>query len=81
MNRIRIEEALKDKNVLLIDVRSPLEFEEDHIVGAVNIPILDNEERAIIGTLYRHEGKDTAIKKGLEFVSPKLESLYRQLRG
>lgn len=80
MNRIRIEEALKDKNVLLIDVRSPLEFEEDHIVGAVNIPILDNEERAIIGTLYRHEGKDTAIKKGLEFVSPKLESLYRQLR-
>ncbi|MBW7856791.1 MAG: tRNA 2-selenouridine(34) synthase MnmH [Leptonema sp. (in: Bacteria)] len=48
---------------VLIDVRSPLEFQEDHIPGAVNLPVLDDEERRQIGTLYkansfaaRHEG-------------------------
>ncbi len=80
MNRIRIEEALQDRNILFVDVRSPKEFAEDHIPGAINIPILDNEERAIIGTLYKHEGKDSAVQKGLEFVTPKLEQLYNQLK-
>jgi tRNA 2-selenouridine synthase len=37
----------------VIDVRSPLEFAEDHIPGAVNAPVLSNEERAVVGTLYK----------------------------
>ena len=36
----------------IIDVRSPAEFAEDHLPGAVNWPVLDNEERRIVGTLY-----------------------------
>jgi tRNA 2-selenouridine synthase len=36
----------------VIDVRSPAEFAEDHIPGAINLPVLDNEERAAVGTLY-----------------------------
>ena len=36
----------------IIDVRSPAEFAEDHLPGAVNWPVLDNDERRIIGTLY-----------------------------
>ena len=35
-----------------MDVRTPLEFEEDRITGSVNWPVLSNEERAEVGTLY-----------------------------
>lgn len=38
---------------LAVDVRSPGEFEEDHVIGAINCPVLDNEERAIVGTIYK----------------------------
>ncbi len=37
----------------IIDVRTPLEFAEDHIPGAINAPVLSNEERVIVGTLYK----------------------------
>ncbi|WP_431104114.1 tRNA 2-selenouridine(34) synthase MnmH [Roseateles noduli] len=39
----------------VIDVRSPGEFEEDHLPGALNWPVLDNDERRIVGTLYRQD--------------------------
>jgi tRNA 2-selenouridine synthase len=45
-------EALKQFDSV-IDVRSPAEFAEDHVPGAINCPVLDNEERARIGTLYK----------------------------
>ena len=38
---------------LVIDVRAPIEFAEDHIVGAVNMPVLSDIEREEIGTLYK----------------------------
>ncbi|CAB3783790.1 tRNA 2-selenouridine(34) synthase MnmH [Pararobbsia alpina] len=37
----------------VVDVRTPLEFAEDHIPGAINAPVLSNEERVIVGTLYK----------------------------
>merc|ERR1719391_1380238 len=47
-------EIQKQKNSYheIIDVRTPLEFAEDHIEGAINLPVLSNEERAQVGTLY-----------------------------
>lgn len=39
----------------VIDVRSPAEFAEDHVPGAVNWPVLDNDERRIVGTLYKQD--------------------------
>lgn len=61
---ISIDQLLHNlESVVLIDVRSPSEFKEDHLPGAVNLPVLDDEERRQIGTLYkansfeaRHEG-------------------------
>ena len=67
-----------------VDVRSPKEFEEDCIPGAINIPLFSNEERAIVGTLYKQVGKDIAIEKGLEIVSSKLPEMineYKKLKG
>jgi len=39
----------------IIDVRSPLEYEEDHIIGSINCPVLDDQERIIVGTIYKKE--------------------------
>jgi tRNA 2-selenouridine synthase len=60
-----------------IDVRTPAEFEHGHIPGAVNIPLFSNEERAIIGTIYKQEGKKPAMLKGMELVSPKFSEFIR----
>jgi tRNA 2-selenouridine synthase len=62
----------------LIDVRSPSEFAHGHIPGAVNIPLFSDEERAIVGTLYNHKGKEDALSKGLEIIGPKLKDFAGQ---
>lgn len=60
-----------------VDVRSPGEFEEATIPGSINIPIFDDEERAIVGTLYRQVGKEAATEKGLEIFSQKLPAFIK----
>ena len=54
---------------LTIDVRSPAEFALDHIPGAMNLPVLSNEERIQIGTLYTQVSPFDAKKLGATFVS------------
>ncbi len=48
----------------VIDVRSPAEYAEDHIPGAINLPVLDNEERAEVGTMYVQQSPFRARKIG-----------------
>ena len=54
----------------LVDVRSPGEFASGHITGAISIPLFGDDERAIVGTIYKQQGKQDAIEKGLEIVGP-----------
>jgi tRNA 2-selenouridine synthase len=53
----------------IIDVRSPAEFAEDHVPGAVNLPVLSNEERAIVGTIYVQESRFKARRVGAALVA------------
>ncbi len=53
----------------LIDVRSPAEFAEDHVPGAVNLPVLSNEERATVGTIYVQDSPFRARKLGAALVT------------
>jgi tRNA 2-selenouridine synthase len=53
----------------IIDVRSPGEFAEDHIPGAINLPVLDDDERARVGTLYKQVSSFEAKKVGAALVS------------
>lgn len=77
-----VEEFLKHSfGKLIIDVRAPIEYKKGHIPGAVNIPLFDDLERAEIGTLYKAKGKDEAVMKGLEIVSPKLTEFIRQTKS
>ena len=71
----------KNRTIAIADVRSPGEFAEGHIPGAVNIPLFDDNERAVIGTLYKNSGRQPAIEKGLEIVGPKMVGLVRQAKG
>ncbi|MES2040802.1 MAG: tRNA 2-selenouridine(34) synthase MnmH [Pseudomonadota bacterium] len=53
----------------IIDVRSPAEFAEDHIAHAINCPVLDNEERIIVGTMYKQVGSFEAKRLGAALVA------------
>jgi tRNA 2-selenouridine synthase len=48
----------------IIDVRSPAEWAEDHIPGAISLPVLSNAERAIVGTIYKQESPFRARRIG-----------------
>lgn len=54
---------------LVIDVRAPVEFAQDHIIGAVNMPVLSDLERIEIGTLYKQTSPFAARKRGGALVS------------
>ncbi len=60
---------------LLVDVRSPSEFERAHIPGATNLPLFSDEERARVGLCYKTEGREQATLLGLELVGPKMRQL------
>ncbi|MFW5808099.1 MAG: tRNA 2-selenouridine(34) synthase MnmH [Spirochaetota bacterium] len=62
----------------VIDVRSPGEYAEGHIPGAHNVPLFDNDERAEVGTLYKHQGRRPAILRGLEIAGGKLAWYVRE---
>ena len=53
----------------LIDVRAPVEYQQGHLPGAINLPILNDEERALIGVTYKSQGNAAAVKLGHEIVS------------
>ena len=53
----------------IIDVRSPAEFADDHMPGAINLPVLDDDERAQIGTLYKQVNPFEAKRAGAALVA------------
>jgi tRNA 2-selenouridine synthase len=56
----------------IIDARSPAEFLEDHIPGAINLPVLDDTERRIIGTIYKQRSAFEARRLGAAWVAKNL---------
>jgi tRNA 2-selenouridine synthase len=63
----------------VIDVRTPLEFAEDHLPGAVNVPILNDEERVEIGTLHKQSGPQQARQRGLELTCGRFGSMVTEI--
>ena len=62
----------------LIDVRTPAEFAEDHLPGSINCPVLSNEQRVEVGSLYKQVSPFAAKKVGAAYVS---ENIARHLRN
>jgi tRNA 2-selenouridine synthase len=63
-----------------IDVRSPGEFGRGHIPGAINVPLLDDSERAEVGTLYKNVGRQQATTRGLQLVAAKSNQLIEAIK-
>lgn len=75
---IAFHESLLDTH-LLVDARTPLEFEEDRLPGAINVPLLTNEERVEIGTLYKQTGPHEARIRGLELTAHRFPAMVEEI--
>ena len=64
---------------LLVDVRTPLEFAEDHIPGAINVPLLSDEERVEIGILHKEVGPHAARRRGLSLTAHRFPEMVRMI--
>ena len=62
----------------IIDVRTPAEFEQDHIPGSSNYPVLDNEQRIEVGTLYQQHSPFAAKRIGAAYISENIGRLIRE---
>jgi tRNA 2-selenouridine synthase len=65
----------------VVDVRSPSEFADGHMPGAVNHPLLDDVQRAAVGVTYKNEGAAKARLAAMELVSPGLPDYLGRLVG
>jgi tRNA 2-selenouridine synthase len=64
---------------ITIDVRSPAEFEHAHIPGAFSLPLFDNEQRAIVGTTYKKQSRENAIKIALPMFGDKMLNMVNEV--
>lgn len=65
--KVRLDDISKFTEI--IDVRTPAEFAIDHIPGAINAPVLSNQERVIVGTIYSQESAFKATRLGAAMVA------------
>jgi tRNA 2-selenouridine synthase len=67
------------KDHILLDVRSPGEYAHAHIPTAINLPLFSDEQRTIIGTAYKQQGKQQAIKIGLDIFGPQMRKMVEKV--
>jgi tRNA 2-selenouridine synthase len=76
IEKVGIEEFLKlAKRWPVFDVRSPGEYCHAHISGAYSLPLFSDEERKIVGTIYKQQSREDAIKIGLDFFGVKMKNI------
>jgi tRNA 2-selenouridine synthase len=62
----------------ILDVRSPAEYQQAHIPGTASLPLFTDEERKIVGTAYKQQSRQIAIKLGLQFFGPKMVAIVEE---
>jgi tRNA 2-selenouridine synthase len=73
---VNIETVLeKPEDWSVIDVRSPKEYQKAHLPGAINIPLLNDEDRHLVGVEYKQKGRASAVHLGLQLVGPRMDEL------
>jgi len=80
VQKIHIEEFLELGNHHpVFDVRSPGEYNHAHIPGAYSLPLFTDEERKVVGTTYKQQSREAAIKIGLDYFGPKMRKLVEEV--
>src|SRR5277367_2295665 len=67
------------KSPVLVDVRSPSEHADECVPGSINIPLLSDEERAVVGTIYKEDGEMVARRHALTLIAPKVPAIIDQV--
>jgi len=79
IKNITIESFIRlDSSIPVVDVRTPAEFAQGHIVGAHNIPLFSNDERVQVGTAYKQQGREQAILLGFDLTGSKWSCFIKQ---
>lgn len=82
VERIHIEKFLAlAKEHPVIDVRSPGEYNHAHIPCAYSMPLFSDEERKVVGTTYKQQSREKAIKVGLDYFGPKMRKMVEEAEG
>lgn len=80
VTKLLIEDFLTSAEQLpVFDVRSPGEYNHAHIPGAISLPLFSDEERKTVGILYKQQGRQRAIKEGLDFFGPKMRQMVEEV--
>lgn len=66
------------KHLPVVDVRSESEWRQGHIPGTINIPLLNDAERVVVGTTYKQKGQKDAIREGFRLVGPRLGAMVQR---
>ena len=79
IKKIEVSEFFNLNPEKVFDVRSPSEYNHAHIPGAVSLPLFTDEERKVIGTIYKQKSRELAIKTGLDYFGPKMRSMVEEV--
>jgi tRNA 2-selenouridine synthase len=80
VEKIQIKEFLSlAAHYPVLDVRSPGEYQHAHIPGGYSLPLFTDQERAVVGTLYKQEGKESAIRTGLDYFGIKMRRMVEEI--
>jgi tRNA 2-selenouridine synthase len=72
--------AMADEHTVL-DVRSPGEYSHAHIPGAFSLSLFTDEERKVVGTTYKQQSREDAIKVGLDYFGPKMRRMVEEVEA
>lgn len=82
VEKIHIEQFMElAKEYPVLDVRSPGEYNHAHIPGACSLPLFSDEERKLVGTTYKQQSREAAIKIGLDYFGPKMRKMVEEVES
>lgn len=82
IRKITIEEFLEVRgHTPIFDVRSPSEYAHAHIPNAISLPLFSDEERKVVGTAYKQESREQAIKIGLDYFGGKMRKMVEEIEA
>jgi tRNA 2-selenouridine synthase len=76
---IDVERLLASTDRVVVDLRSPSEYADDHVPGAHGVPLLDDAGRALVGTIYKQRSPEDAFTEGRRLVLERVTSLVEEI--
>lgn len=81
IEKIDIARFLSMTGLPVIDVRSPAEYDQARIPGAYSLPLFTNDERKLVGTAYKQQSREQAIKIGLDYFGVKMRKMVEEVEA